>query len=80
MPCPNSYTIQREPNSSTTLFKGRFENKIMKKAYNVDVLQYGIDENSGLFIVKKFSPPLNDQGYYIARFINPMIQANAVTM
>ena len=38
----------------------------MKKAYNVDVLQYGIDENSGLFIVKKFSPPLNDQGYYIA--------------
>ena len=37
----------------------------MKKAYNVDVLHYGIDENSGLFIVKKFSPPLNDQGYYI---------------
>ena len=50
----------------------------MKKAYNVDVLQYGIDENSGLFIVKKFSPPLNDQGYHIARFVNLVIQANTV--
>ena len=69
---------QRVPNSSTALFKGLYENRIMKKAYNVDVLKYGIDENSGLFIVKKFSPPLNDQGYYIARFVNPVIQANTV--
>ena len=50
----------------------------MKKAYNVDVLQYGIDENSGLFIVKKFSPPLSNQGLYIAKFVNPAIQANTV--
>ena len=68
----------RVPNPPTLLPKGHYENRIMKKAYTVDVLQYGIDENSGLFIVKKFSPPLNDQGYHIARFVNPTIQANAV--
>ena len=43
-----------------TAFKGRFENRIMKKAYNVDVKEYGCDEN-GLFIVKKFSEPLTDE-------------------
>ena len=44
------------PDGETT-FRGHFENRIMKKAYATDVLQYGCDE-SGLFIVKKFSKSL----------------------
>ena len=41
-----------------TAFKGYFDDRIMKKAYNVDVLQYGCDDDSGLFVVKKFSNSL----------------------
>ena len=41
-----------------TAFRGRFEDRIMKKAFATDVLQYGCDEKSGLFIVKKFSKSL----------------------
>ena len=41
-----------------TAFKGRFENKIMKKAWNVDVLAYECDKDSGLMVVKEYSEPL----------------------
>ncbi len=46
-----------------TAFKGRFEDRIMKKAYNVDVLEYGCDENY-LMKVEKFSQPLSDQVFF----------------
>ena len=37
------------PNGETA-FKGHFENKIMKKTWNVNVLAYECDKNSGLMI------------------------------
>lgn len=42
-----------------TSFRGRFEDKFMRKAFNVDVLEYGCDEH-GLLMVTEFSPPLSD--------------------
>ena len=73
-----------------TSFKGHFENKLMKKAFNVDVLEYGCDENSGLFKVKKFSQPISDQEffyepctnirYYRFRFTNCFLLAKKGTL
>ncbi len=50
------------PDGETT-FLGRFENRFMKKAYAVDVLKYGCDEN-GMFVVKQFSDPVSDQAFF----------------
>ena len=38
--------------------QGHFENRIMKKTFQVEVLEYGCDKESGLFIVKRFSEPI----------------------
>jgi hypothetical protein len=46
-----------------TAFLGKFENKFMRKAYNVDVKSYGCDEN-GMLVVKEFSEPLSSQEFY----------------
>ena len=46
-----------------TAFKGTFENKFMKKAWNVDVEEYECDPN-GMFMPKKFSSPLSDREFY----------------
>ena len=46
-----------------TAFKGRFEDKYMKKAYNVDVLDYGCDEN-GLLVATKFTEPLSQHEFF----------------
>ena len=35
----------------------------MKKAMNVDVLDYGCDEDSGMFVPKKFSSALSLQTF-----------------
>ena len=45
-----------------TAFKGTFENKFMRRAMNVDVKEYGCNED-GLLIVKSFSEPLSDEIY-----------------
>lgn len=45
-----------------TAFKGRFEDKYMRKAYNVDVLDYDCDEN-GILVVSKFTEPLSQQEF-----------------
>ena len=36
----------------------------MKNAYSVNVLEYGCDEKSGLFVVKKYSEKLSDQNFF----------------
>ena len=36
----------------------------MKKAFHVEVLKYGCDENSGLFVVKNFSDKLSEQEFF----------------
>ena len=46
-----------------TAFLGNFENRVMKKAYAVDVLSYGCDEN-GLMAVTKFSKPTQDHEFF----------------
>ena len=46
-----------------TAFKGYFKNKEMKKAFNVDVLQYGCNSD-GMFIAEKFSEPLSNDVFY----------------
>ena len=46
-----------------TAFLGRFENKYMKKAYAVDVLEYGCDDY-GLLKVTKYSPPTQDHAFF----------------
>ena len=43
-----------------TAFKGRFENKLMIKAYNVDVQEYGCNED-GILVVKSYTEPLSSQ-------------------
>ena len=43
-----------------TAYKGRFENKFMKRAFNVDVQAYECNED-GLLVVKSYSEPLSDQ-------------------
>ena len=52
-----------------TAFKGYFENSYMKKAFYVDVKEYGCDEN-GMFIVKKYSGHLSDQEFYYEHCTN----------
>ena len=46
-----------------TAFLGRFENKYMKKAHAVDVLEYGCDDN-GLLKVTKYSSPTQHHVFY----------------
>merc|ERR1719461_2005511 len=36
----------------------------MKKAWNVDVLAYECDKNSGLMVVKEYGEPLSDQEFF----------------
>ena len=43
--------------------RGRFENKYMIKAKNVDVKNYGCDD-TGMFIPTEFSDPLSDYDFY----------------
>ena len=47
-----------------TAFFGRFENKFMKGAFNVYVLEYGCSEDGSMLIVEKYSQPLSDQLFY----------------
>ena len=49
------------PDGETAL-RGKFENRYMKKARNVNVKNYGCDEN-GMFIPTEFSEPLSDYEY-----------------
>jgi hypothetical protein len=46
-----------------TAFLGQFKNKFMKKAYGVDVLAYGCNEN-GIMEVSKYSKPVMGQAYF----------------
>ena len=50
------------PDGETAL-KGYFENKIMKKAKNVDVKNYGCDVN-GIFVAIEFTEPLKDYEFF----------------
>ena len=50
------------PDGETAL-KGRFENKYMRKAKNVDVLSYGCDD-TGMFVAKEFTQPLGDYEFF----------------
>ena len=50
------------PDGETAL-KGYFENKIMKKAKNVDVKNYGCDVN-GIFVAIEFTESLNDYEFF----------------
>ena len=47
-----------------TAFLGRFENKFMKGAFNVDVEKYGCSEDGSILLVEKFTEPLSDQLFY----------------
>ena len=50
------------PDGETAL-KGKFENTFMKNARNVDVTEYGCDEN-GMFIAKDFTMPLTTDEFF----------------
>ena len=56
------------PDGETAL-KGYFENKIMKKAKNVDVKNYGCDVN-GIFVAVEFTEPLNDYEFFYDPYTN----------
>jgi len=47
-----------------TAFFGRFENKFMKGAFNVDVLEYGCSEDGTMLQVEKFTNPLSEHLFY----------------
>ena len=50
------------PDGETAL-KGKFKNTFMKNARNVDVIEYGCDEN-GMFIAREFTMPLTTDEFF----------------